>query len=67
MKSREVSGRDMGTGRLCTDEVLDTGTEQSAVPGQESTPPQSAPCREAKRSQRCYCNLMGTLHLKFIG
>lgn len=33
MTSSEVSGRDTGTGRRCTDEVLDTGTEQSAAPG----------------------------------
>lgn len=67
MKSREVSGRDMGTGRLCADEVLDTETRQSASLGQESTLPQPAPYRKAKRSQQCYRYLMGTVHSKFIG
>lgn len=67
MKSREVSGRDMRTGGLCADEVLDTETRQRAAPGQESTLPQPAPFRKAKRSQQCYCYLMGTVHLKFIG
>lgn len=67
MKSREVSGGDTRTGGLCADEVLDTETRQSAAPGQESTLPQPAPYRKAKRSQQCYCNLMGTVHLKFIG
>ncbi|KAI4825525.1 hypothetical protein KUCAC02_021205 [Chaenocephalus aceratus] len=66
MKSREVSGRDTRTGGLCADEVLDTETRQSSAPGQESTLPQPAPYRKAKRSQQCYCHLMGTDHLKFI-
>lgn len=53
MKSREVSGRDTRTGGLCTDEVLDTETRQRAARGQESTLPQPAPYRKAKRSQQC--------------
>lgn len=37
MKSREVSCRDTRTGGICTDEVLDTETSQSAALGQERT------------------------------
>lgn len=49
MKSKEVSGRDTRTGGLCADEVLDTGTRQSAVPGQESSLLQPAPYTEKPR------------------
>lgn len=34
---------------------------------QQSTPPRPAPRSRAKRSQRRRCNLMGTVHLKFVG